>query len=364
MPICAQYIYSIPINKIDNDNINENDTIKQIRNRAKTELEICKLPDDVSISTMTIICNIDTVFLCGNIARYVELKSNGILSVTHGKDGDPKTNRTLIPKKHNKSKKKKKKKNVFYNQVSMYVNVSGKKKPVNVKLFSNGAIQMTGCKIIDNAIEALNKILPTLKEVKAVVNYKKMEIDEKPFAENPNFLELKNVKKFKIVMINSNFKIPFSVDRFKLYNLLLENKYDCYYEPVKHACVNIKYDHSEKVISIFVFEKGAIIVTGARNCGQILDGYNFINKYLLSNHKHIVKHDNLTNSNIIKYLNPTDYNHNKNKQLYNYNISDLSDYNTDINDDDTYDIDIDVDVDDDKPNQPVSIDKFNYFDAK
>lgn len=279
--------------------------VEKIKTKAIRELELRKLPDDVTISTMTFVCKIDTVFFCGNIARYIDLKYDAILSVTHGKDGDVRTNRSIIAKKTSNGKKKKKK-NVFYNQVSMYVDVKAKrKKPVNIKLFSNGAIQMTGCKTVDNAMETLSKVLPELKKVRAVVDYKNFKVVEKPFASNLDTLELKNVKNVRIAMINSNFKIPFKIDRGKLYNLLLAENYECLYDPVKHACVNIKYDHPDKTISVFVFEKGSIIITGARNCAQILDAYNFINRYLLRNHKHIVKNDALTNSNIIKYLDPS-----------------------------------------------------------
>ena len=335
----TQYIHKIP----KCYNAPKQDQIQKLLTRAVNELEINKLPEEVIISTMTIVCNIDTTFLCGNIARYIDLSTSGVQSVTHGRAGDAETNRSILPKKIGHGKKKKKK-NIFFNQVSIYVSVKGKKKPVNVKLFSNGAIQMTGCKTIEDAVEAINKILPELQIIKAIINYDTLKIEDKPFATDTTILEPKNVKNFRIAMINSNFKIDFYVDRSKLYNLLLEEKYDCYYEPIKHACVNIKYNHPDKIISIFVFERGAIIVTGARNCSQILDGYMFINKYLLKHHKQILKHDGLTNSNIIKYLQPG-----------NSEETDDSDDMDDISDDD------DINILDSECVQPASIGNFGYY---
>ena len=276
----------------------------QIIINAINKLGIDKLPEEVKISTMTLTCKLDTVFNCKNIARYTDLTFDGILSVKCGKEEDMRTNRSLIPKKQ-KTGKKKKKKSIFYNQVSMYVTVKGKnKKPVSVKLFSNGAIQMTGCKTLDNAMEALTKIFPELLKIKAIVTYKENDlvITEKPFVTNPNALNLKSVKDLKISMINSNFAINFKVDRAKLYSLMFGEGFEISYDPGKHACVNVKFDHVEKTISVFVFERGSIIITGAQNCNQILEAYNFINKYLLTNYNKIVKNDNLTNSNIIKYL--------------------------------------------------------------
>ena len=187
----------------------------------------------------------------------------------------------------------------------MYVQIKNKKKkPVNIKLFSNGSIQMTGCRTLDNAVETLLTVFIELKKIKAVINYKIMKVEEKPFATNLDIIDIKNINELKIAMINSGFKIPFKIDRVKLYNLLLSETYECLFDPVKHACVNIKYEHPDKTISIFVFEKGSIIITGARNCIQILDAYNFINKYLLKNHNHIKKNDILTNYNIINYIDP------------------------------------------------------------
>ena len=267
-------------------------------------LQFEKKPDDVSISTMTMTCKINTKFNCKNIAKYIDLNHDCILGIKHGKNGDPQTNRSLIAKKTTTGKKKKKK-SVFYNQVSMYIPVKNKdkKKPVNLKIFSNGAIQMTGCKSVDNGVEALTKVFDVLKKTKAVVDFNKNKIIEKEFAENISVLDINCINELNVAMINSNFNIDFKIDRAKLYNLLISQEFECFYDPVKHACVNIKYNNILKPISIFVFEKGSIIITGVKDCSQIKDAYNFIYSYLLKNYKSIVKNDTLTNSNIIKYMN-------------------------------------------------------------
>jgi hypothetical protein len=49
-------------------------------------------------------------------------------------------------------------------------------------------------------------------------------------------------------MINSGFKLPFKIDRGKLYNLLLSENYDCFFDPGKHAAVNVKHVHPDKTI--------------------------------------------------------------------------------------------------------------------
>lgn len=161
---------------------------------------------------------------------------------------------------------------------------------------------MTGCKSMEGSIEALEKLLYLLKIEKAVVNPKTFKIEDKLFVSNPSKLNLEHIYDFKIAMINSNFCIGFNVDRHKLYNCMTSDKYDATYDPIIHAGVIVRYNTGDKIISIFVFESGSIVITGARSCKQILEAYNFINKYLLQNYKYIVKTNNLSNSTILKYL--------------------------------------------------------------
>lgn len=288
--------------------LTEKEKVEKIKQKILRDLEIHKKPHDVNISTMTTVCSFDTEFDCKNIAKYIELSHDGIISVTHSINGDHKTNRSVLLAEKDIKKKKKKNKSHFFNQVSMCVSIKPKKtKPVNVKIFLNGAIQMTGCTTIDNAIDVLLKILPLLKSVKAIINYKENKVVDKMFAKNIDMLKIENMKNFKIVMINSNFVLPFRVDRLKLYNLMLSENIDCLFDPIKHACVNIKYDYPNKIVSIFVFENGPIIITGVKNCDQIYEAYTYIYKYLLKNIKLIVKSDPLTEDNILKYINRIDH---------------------------------------------------------
>jgi len=312
----------------------EKDTLKQ---KILDALIIKKLPDDVFISTMTVCCELEIEFNVDNIARYIDLKSDGIKDISYGRDGDPATNRSLVPKKKKKkkvkSKAKKKQKREFHNQISLNVMIQSKKdKPVNIKLFTNGSIQMTGCKSVDNVIDVLSKIFIELQTVKAVIDKETMTIVDKPFINDSSKLELEFVNNITIGMINSNFVYPNKIDRLKLFNLLNLEQKECRYDPSNHAPVNIKYNCKDKSISIFVFEKGSILITGAKNCEHILEGYEFINKYLLTNHKKIVKSSiNMTNidsllENKIKIKKVNKY---KKQQDFNSDKSDNSDLEED-----------------------------------
>jgi TATA-box binding protein (TBP) (component of TFIID and TFIIIB) len=303
-------------NQLDNnlqDNINKNniklnsdepkdehmvsDTICKIRN----DLQLFDMPDDVTISTMTLVCHINAIFNVANIGNYLKLNLNKIISVKYGKTDV--TNRTLIHKKQRKATKPKNKsiKN-FFNQVSIETK-SQKGKKINIKLFSNGAIQMTGCKDLKYSLEALNILFTELKQIKAVYDENEKKIVEKPFVTDITELNLEKLQKIKVAMINSNFNIGFKIDRDKLFQLLHSTGYEnSTYDPNIHACVNVKYESGNKTVSIFVFESGAIIITGANNSKQIFEAYNFINKLLCENYKQLVKHDILSNSAILMHL--------------------------------------------------------------
>jgi TATA-box binding protein (TBP) (component of TFIID and TFIIIB) len=277
-------------------------------------INITIIPEDIIINTLTVCCALDVLFNVTNIARYIDLHPDAIIKINHGDPSNILTNRSIIVKKKNKKPKKKKK--VFYNQVSLCVIVTDKIKPVNVKLFSNGSIQMTGCKVIDNAIDALYKLFLELQKIKAVIDGNTMSIIDKPFFEliidrnelsktaitpiiAKNTMNLYNVNRLRIEMIVCKFKYPTLINRNKLFRILKESNYECSYNPEKHAAVDLKFNTLDRNVSIFIFEKGSIVITGAKTCNQIINAYNFINILLLKNHLEIEKK---ISSNIENYI--------------------------------------------------------------
>jgi len=224
---------------------------------------------DLKISTMTFTCQLNTDIYIENIGKYAELKPTGINTVKIKND----MVRSIIPVKINVKKTKKSKKS-FYNQITLKVATLYKKKPVSVKLFENGSVQMTGCICIEDCTYILEQLCEEFKKVKGIIEGNK--IIPKQFVKNIDALDINNVQDIKIVMINSNYKIGFCIDRMELYKALLLDNIDCTFEPCVHACVNIKYPYDDNnTISIFIFESGAIIITGAKNKDHIVKAYNF-----------------------------------------------------------------------------------------
>ena len=258
---------------------------------------ILKLPEGVSISTMCGKCKLGTNLDLDMIKKYLDLSTDDILTVKMSKVDM----RTLIPVKTKKRRTKRKAKintNPFYNQITVvirvyegeYIDLNDEYK-INVKLFRNGSVQISGLTNIDFTNRALNKLIICLKQVKAIKN--DINIIEIPFISEPDKL---GVYDFQVYMINSNYKVNMMIDRNKLFNLLLRKKIKASYEKCIRACVIIKYipsnDNSEeKEVSIFVFEKGNIIITGARNYSHIIDSYNYVNNILLEHADDIIKID-------------------------------------------------------------------------
>jgi TATA-box binding protein (TBP) (component of TFIID and TFIIIB) len=265
--------------------------------------EIKDLPDGVSISTMCASCKLNTRLNIPNIEKYLQLNPDDILTVKMNKERirsliSIKNKPKRMKKVDTKTKQKDTSKNHFYNQITVVIRINhGPTKDlneaprINMKLFKNGSVQMSGCKSIKNVNFALNKLISKLKEIKAKIE--NGIISEKTFIEEPANI---TVKDFKIDMINSNYQVAMQIDRDKLFNLLLKKKIKSSYEPCIRACVIIKYvplkeNPEQKEVSVFVFQKGNIIITGARSKSHIDSAYSYMNEILLSHKDEIIKKD-------------------------------------------------------------------------
>lgn len=239
--------------------------------------DISDVPESVTISTMSTTCKVGTTINIENINKYMELSEQDVITIKYNKK---------VRSLDKKVKKKKVKKN-FFNQITLEIRPSAGKK-INVKLFRNGSVQMTGCKTIKDCNIVLNKLVSKLSEVYGKIENGKI-VDVK-FVDD---IEKINITDFKIDMINSNFSVDYDINRESLYNILLEKKVTCRYEPCIHACVNIKYkpQGSNQTVSIFVFQSGSIIITGAKNNYHITKAYEYINRILRENYTNILKKD-------------------------------------------------------------------------
>lgn len=249
---------------------------------------------NIKISTITMDCKMQSEIDIERLALTVRLHTKGILSITYGERGDIATNRSIIKRRASKRS--------FYNQATVLVKPDArpddvipieKRNPINIKIFRNGSLQMTGCKDIRDFYSVTHKLVRILKH------------GHRPDRHGPRVSYAKNVHRIGIYdvhirMINSNFKIGHQINREMLSRVLvrkhgyysldpqwgyIEHKYD----PVNgHSCVNIKHRYENDRVSVFVFQTGSIIITGAKSFPQIISAYHFIMALLERYHYWVV----------------------------------------------------------------------------
>ena len=288
---------------------------KDIFKILKDKIEYDLKPNEAKISTMTICLDLNNNFKfeCFNIGKYLKVDNKFIEEIKFSDENNNIQIRSLIKKKIKQKRKKKigkkTKKDSFYNQATIIVKIS-EIKTINIKLFKNGSIQMTGCDSIENAKKSIEKLFDLLNKSRYILDFAKNEIREIKFISSNKALTLDEIVYGTIVLINCNFNIGFEINRDKLFEIIsnkkndsileikkynnsdeldkdIPQKYmDCTYDPIRHACVNIKLNHPIKTVTIFVFESGSIIIL-AKSCRQIRDAYNFINIFLMTNYFNI-----------------------------------------------------------------------------
>ena len=187
-------------------------------------------------------------------------------------------------KKMLKKVRKKSKKKIFYNQATIHVIHDDK--IMNVKLFNNGKIQITGLKGINQSTVLVEKLINYLQDL-SVLDY-----------------ETKLVSS-ELVLINSDFDIGYEIERETLHNEIIEYGIYSSYEPCIYPGVNIKYfmnknnfdgicccenicngkgkangDGDCKKVTIAVFKSGKIIITGGQSTSQLETAYRFIKNFI------------------------------------------------------------------------------------
>lgn len=223
----------------------------------------------------------------------------GILKFEHRENVVGQSHRDALTKRKISNK-------CFYNQSTLVVRrivpapgVGWKE--VNLKLFSNGSVQMTGIASEEFATETLHWLLREIAR-----------LPRSPFGGEPS------VVKFNIQLINSDFSVGVPLRRDKLHEIITR-RYGIFsiLESTIYQGVNTKYYYNEKSdktrpgqcacaefckgqgqgdgdgnckkITISFFQTGNIIITGARHMAQINEAYVFVNKFLDAHAAEIIR---------------------------------------------------------------------------
>ena len=160
-------------------------------------------------------------------------------------------------------------------------------KEVNVKLFANGGIQMTGVTSEEFAKETANWLLDTL-----------LALPNNPFDGKAS------INRFSVQLINTDYSLDRFINQDQLHKILI-NEYNLFsmLEKTIYQGVNTKFFYNTKNplngtctcenfckgqgtgdgegqckrITMSIFRTGKIIITGARTMEQITAAYDFLN---------------------------------------------------------------------------------------
>ena len=188
----------------------------------------------------------------------------------------------------------------FFNQSTMVLRrktVSGWKE-VNVKLFANGGIQMTGVTSEPFAQEAMEWLLNVFRSLQG-----------SPFKEEPS------IQRFSVQLINTDYALNQFINQDVLHKILI-NEYNLFsmLEKTIYQGVNTKFFYNArnpgngicqcktfckgqgmgegegecKRITMSIFRTGKIIITGARQLKQIESAYDFLNQVFDRHHAKVL----------------------------------------------------------------------------
>lgn len=203
--------------------------------------------------------------------------------------------------------KPKETKTSFFNQATLVVRreVSPLNwKEINVKLFRNGGVQMTGVRSIAMASETLHWLIPYLQEI---------------CTDTPIFPTPPRIHKEQVQLVNTDFSIGAKVRRDALHRILTDKyRLNSSYESAIYQGVKTKYFYNAerpagaslglcacdklckgtgdgskkgacKKITISPFQTGQVIITGARTMEQINEAYEFIKGVFRDNAEEILR---------------------------------------------------------------------------
>ena len=192
----------------------------------------------------------------------------------------------------------------FFNQSTIVLRrqIQNGWKEVNVKLFANGGIQMTGVTSDSFARESIEWLFSTIKS-----------LPESPF------IKPASINKFSVQLINTDYSLNKFINQDALHKILI-NEYNLFsmLEKTIYQGVNTKFFYNIKNpgkgvceckkickgqgsgdgegeckrITMSIFRTGKIIITGARDIKQIESTYDFLNQVFDKHHKTVLYEPN------------------------------------------------------------------------
>lgn len=331
----------------DNDelfNFDESDEMDDFNSKLASQNFIHDIPEPSLpiVSTISALCNLGNLkFNIYELCDY--LKENPfeqLVKIKEVKDNN-------ISRKNRKNYCGSK---IFYNQHTIIINPYFDKlkkinyiKNINIKLFKNGKIHISGMKDINGAdgIQSLHILINYIKYIPNLLILYEKNINDHSICSYENctnnkidnsnycqehydillntYLQHIEIYDFEFILFNCDFNCGFQINREKILNVI-NNKYnitatfDSVYQGVKVIfCYNSSYENNEgyckctkpcnaksdglsdgncKKITIPIFRSGAIMITGKCTSEHVNYIYKIITNILKESYYDIVQIDN------------------------------------------------------------------------
>lgn len=272
---------------------------------SEIQFEVPKLDiSPIRISTMVTTCHVgcsidlDKLFEKIKTIQYWDL-TDGVLKMEYKNSVKGISWKDILQKPEKKTEK------FFFNQATIVIRreiAPLQWKEINIKLFRNGGIQMTGVRSEKMSIDSIEWL----------VHHIQTKVDPSVFKTSSDAatasIQLPELQKMQIQLVNTDFSIGAKIRRDALFKLLSEKYHlTVSYEPAIYQGVKTKYFYNAqrpascppglcpceklckgtgdgeslnncKKITISPFQTGQIIITGARTMKQIEEAYEFMKR--------------------------------------------------------------------------------------
>jgi TATA-box binding protein (TBP) (component of TFIID and TFIIIB) len=155
---------------------------------------------------------------------------------------------------------------------------------VNVKVFKNGRLQMTGLRSPEDGLVVASVVREELRKA-ALVNSEVMKKQGEDI----------QISNYRVCMINAMFAVPFSVDRRKTHEVFLRAGVQSIYDPMLYHAVKLRVERppltspakktKKTCATVAIFQTGSVIITGATTIEEVRYVYELVKDTLLKNQK-------------------------------------------------------------------------------
>jgi len=222
--------------------------------------------------------------------------------VMRGRTGKEKTSEEDDVGGSRRKRKKKKKataaadgrRRMFDNQMTLLLENRGGES-LNMKVFGNGRVQITGAKTVDMARDAITDVRRILFAMP--VDRPSVVVSGNEEDEVPSYASAVARDSFRVCLINSDARLPHGVRRSALYKAMVtEEHMFCSYEPCTYPGVKMVFlcdgegkcrrgdtpssEKEEVRIRCVVFRSGCVLLTGALTYAHLNGSYGFITRLL------------------------------------------------------------------------------------